>query len=92
MPRIAVWCHCLPYLVKMLAFVACASTPKESLAALASGTRVVVSTAGPFALCGTPLVAACVQAQTDCKCALATLGSTPERWHPPNTNARASQG
>ena len=54
----------------------------ESLAALASGTRVVVSTAGPFALCGTPLVAACVQAQTDCKCALAPPCSTPRTLAP----------
>lgn len=35
-----------------------------ALSAIAAQTRVVLSTAGPFALYGTPLVAACVQQQT----------------------------
>ena len=33
-----------------------------ALSALAARTRVVLSTAGPYALCGTPLVAACLAA------------------------------
>ena len=37
-----------------------------SLAALASGTRCVLTTVGPYTLYGTPLVAACVEAGTDC--------------------------
>jgi len=36
-----------------------------ALSALAARTRVVLSTAGPYALCGTPLVAACLAAGTD---------------------------
>lgn len=45
--------------------LACSSDDSATLAALASRTRVVLSTAGPYALCGTPLVAACVAADTD---------------------------
>ena len=37
----------------------------DALAAMASRTRVILSTAGPYALCGTPIVAACVAADTD---------------------------
>ena len=36
----------------------------SALAALAASTRVVLSSAGPYALYGSPLVAACVAAQT----------------------------
>ena len=36
-----------------------------ALSALAARTRVVLSTAGPYALCGTPLVSACLAAGTD---------------------------
>ena len=36
-----------------------------ALSGLAARTRVVLSTAGPYALCGTPLVAACLAAGTD---------------------------
>lgn len=36
-----------------------------ALSALAARARVVLSTAGPYALCGTPLVAACLAAGTD---------------------------
>ena len=43
-----------------------AADDDESLCALAGRTSVVISTAGPFALCGTPLEAACVQSQTNC--------------------------
>ena len=38
---------------------------QTALTALAARTRVVLSTAGPYTLCGTPLVAACVAAGTD---------------------------
>ena len=37
-----------------------------SLAAMARRTRAVVTTVGPYARYGTPLVAACVEAGTDC--------------------------
>ena len=36
-----------------------------ALTALAARTRVVLSTAGPYALCGTPLVAACLASRAD---------------------------
>ena len=45
--------------------LACASDDASALGALASRTRVVLSTAGPYSLCGTPLVAACISAGTD---------------------------
>jgi short subunit dehydrogenase-like uncharacterized protein len=61
----------------------------ESLAALASGTRVVISTAGPFALCGTPLVAACVQAQTDCTRAPHPSAARPAHLGTPHPKTRA---
>ena len=36
-----------------------------ALSVLAARTRVILSTAGPYALCGTPLVAACLAAGAD---------------------------
>ena len=41
------------------------SSDREALAALAEQTRVVLSTVGPYALYGSELVAACVDAGTD---------------------------
>ncbi|MDG3008546.1 enoyl-ACP reductase [Rhodococcus sp. D2-41] len=41
------------------------SEEPDSLAALAAGTRVVVTTVGPYARWGMPLVQACAQAGTD---------------------------
>ena len=38
---------------------------REALLALASRARVVLSTAGPYSICGTPLVSACVASGTD---------------------------
>lgn len=40
------------------------SLDRDALAALAASTRVVLSTVGPYALYGTPLVEACVEAGT----------------------------
>ena len=45
--------------------VACSSDDHEGLLALAASTSVVISTAGPFSLCGTPLVGACAASATD---------------------------
>ena len=45
--------------------IACDAADEAALRALAERTRVVVSTAGPFSLCGTPLVGACAAAGTD---------------------------
>ena len=47
------------------ALLACAADDDLALGALASRTRVVLSTAGPYSLCGTPLLAACAAAGTD---------------------------
>jgi len=44
--------------------IACGADDVDALFALASRTRVVISTAGPFSLCGTPLVGACAAAGT----------------------------
>lgn len=41
------------------------ATDPESLAALAAGTRIVLSTVGPYAKFGLPLVQACAEAGTD---------------------------
>ena len=41
------------------------SADPASLVAMASQTRVVISTVGPYALYGSPLVAACIEAGTD---------------------------
>ena len=41
------------------------SDDREALIALASRARVVLSTAGPYSICGTPLVSACVASGTD---------------------------
>ena len=43
----------------------CDAFDDEGLRALAARTRVVISAAGPYTACGTPLVAACVAASTD---------------------------
>jgi short subunit dehydrogenase-like uncharacterized protein len=48
-----------------LPLVAAHSDDEASLAALAASTKVVLSTVGPYARHGEPLVAACVQAGTD---------------------------
>lgn len=47
------------------ALVVADSNDSESLAALASSTRVVISTVGPYVRYGEPLVAACAAAGTD---------------------------
>lgn len=44
---------------------ACALDDATALAKVTSSTRVVLSTAGPYSVCGTPLVAACVATATD---------------------------
>ena len=43
----------------------CDAFDNEGLRALAGRTRVIISAAGPYTACGTPLVAACVAAGTD---------------------------
>ena len=42
-----------------------AADDEAALSALAARARVVISAAGPYTLCGTPLVAACVASGTD---------------------------
>jgi short subunit dehydrogenase-like uncharacterized protein len=42
-----------------------ADSSDESLLALAARTRVLISTAGPYSICGTPVVGACAAAGTD---------------------------
>ena len=45
--------------------ITCDLQDVDALTTLASRTRVVISCAGPFSLCGTPLVGACAAAGTD---------------------------
>ena len=45
--------------------IECASDDVAGLSELAARTRVVLSTAGPYSVCGTPLVAACAAQGTD---------------------------
>ena len=45
--------------------LACDAFDSEGLGALAARAQVVIAAAGPFALCGSPLVAACVAQGTD---------------------------
>ena len=42
-----------------------ADASDEALLAMAARTRVLVSTAGPYSICGTPVVGACAAAATD---------------------------
>ena len=46
------------------AVIACDAEDAEGLAKMARQARVVISTAGPFSLCGTPIVGACAAAGT----------------------------
>lgn len=66
------------------------STDEASLRKLAESTRVLVSTVGPYALYGEPLVAACAKAGTD----YADLTGEPEfvdkMWLKYDATARAS--
>lgn len=53
-----------PALAELEIIIASSDNP-EQLRAMAARTQVVMSTVGPFALYGEPLVAACIQEQTD---------------------------
>ena len=45
--------------------IVCAAEDDAALLSLAASTNVVISTAGPFSLCGTPIVGACAASATD---------------------------